>query len=578
MRGPNIMWFLGAGASRNANIPTAGDMIWDFKIRLYLSHKKQPASSIADTSDPVVRRKIQTFLDSLKLFPPEGADSEYSEYFEATYSSPRDRRTYIESKVAVGKPSFGHLALALMMGEKVTRLIWTTNFDRTVEDAAALVLGGTGKMLIADLGEPDKLTSAMSENRWPVFAKLHGDYHSDRLKNSTSELQAQDAAMRQNLVSACKSFGLAAVGYSGRDASVMEALNEAVESGSGFPQGLFWFKRFGDDLNPAVLNLIHKATSNGIEAFVVENEAFEELLSDIVRTHPDTSIKAKYLQGASPPRLSSTPHAKPSAAFPIIRTNALPVLTHPVSCRLIECGVGGKAKIDEAIAAAGVDIDAYRCKEGVLAFGRDSDIKKALEPFSIVRFDVHAIHPAKLAMETAEKSLLRDSLFRALRSQPGIRIERRGRRVFALADPSLVQPSHFNLDGEKPISKLAGSFGSSKVVKWAEACGLHIDYRLDRIWLLLEPRIILHVPAPLNPDNHTEIAEIDKVAAEAREYVRSTRAGRHNKKSNAVLEGWINLIAGNAPSAKLKGFNISDGYDPEFELGRITGFSGALSR
>jgi hypothetical protein len=36
IRAPQILWFLGAGASAAAKIPTAGAMIWDFKRRLLL--------------------------------------------------------------------------------------------------------------------------------------------------------------------------------------------------------------------------------------------------------------------------------------------------------------------------------------------------------------------------------------------------------------------------------------------------------------------------------------------------------------------------------------------------------------
>ena len=43
LRSTQIMWFLGAGASRSAGIKTAGDMIWDFKQRLYRSQKKGSA-------------------------------------------------------------------------------------------------------------------------------------------------------------------------------------------------------------------------------------------------------------------------------------------------------------------------------------------------------------------------------------------------------------------------------------------------------------------------------------------------------------------------------------------------------
>src|SRR5690606_8596045 len=51
LRASQIMWFLGAGASRAAGIKTAGDMIWDFKQRLYRSQKKLPPSAITDIGE-----------------------------------------------------------------------------------------------------------------------------------------------------------------------------------------------------------------------------------------------------------------------------------------------------------------------------------------------------------------------------------------------------------------------------------------------------------------------------------------------------------------------------------------------
>ena len=188
LRNAQIMWFLGAGASRAAGIKTAGDMIWDFKQRLYRSQKKLPPSAITDIGESAVQRKLQDYFDALGSFPPLGAPEEYSAYFEATYSSPRDRRTYLDELVARGKPSFGHLALALLMREQLCRAVWGTNFDRTVEDAAATVLGGTGGLVVADLAQPEKLRQAWSAGRRPVYAKLHGDYHSEHLKNTSAEL------------------------------------------------------------------------------------------------------------------------------------------------------------------------------------------------------------------------------------------------------------------------------------------------------------------------------------------------------------------------------------------------------
>lgn len=92
LRGAQIMWFLGAGASRAAGIKTAGDMIWDFKQRLYRSQRKLPPSAITDIGEPAVQRKLQAHFDAIGGFPAAGSETEYSAYFEATYHSPKDRR------------------------------------------------------------------------------------------------------------------------------------------------------------------------------------------------------------------------------------------------------------------------------------------------------------------------------------------------------------------------------------------------------------------------------------------------------------------------------------------------------
>ena len=56
-------------------------------------------------------------------------------------------------------------------------------------------------------------------------------------------------------------------------------------------------------------------------------------------------------------------------------------------CRLVDCTIGGYEEIEDAIATAEVDIVARRIRQGVLAFGRDVDIRKAFERFDIKAFD-----------------------------------------------------------------------------------------------------------------------------------------------------------------------------------------------
>ena len=40
-----LMWFLGAGTSRSAGLPTATDIIWDLKRRYYCLHENQNLQS-----------------------------------------------------------------------------------------------------------------------------------------------------------------------------------------------------------------------------------------------------------------------------------------------------------------------------------------------------------------------------------------------------------------------------------------------------------------------------------------------------------------------------------------------------
>lgn len=455
MRAGNIMWFLGAGASRAAGIKTAGDMIWDFKQNLFRSYKKLPPNAITDPGDPAVQHKLQRYFDGLSGFPAGGTADEYAQYFEATYPSAADRRAYLDQLIKLGKPTYGHLALALLMRHGCCRIVWTTNFDRILEDAAAKIYGSTNDLVVADLGEPMKITDALNANRFPIYGKLHGDYHSIALKNTNEELRHQDAEMRRAFIQACKTNGLAVVGYSGRDASVMEALKEALDEGRGFPNGLFWFKRSSEQPFEAVTDLISEARRLGVDAHLINNETFDELLSDLVRFLPETANKLAEIEGAKPPRLGSMPLKAPGAKFPSIRTNALPIISHPVMCQLVDCDIGGWSDIQEAIKKADVDIVARRIKDGVIAFGRDTDIRAAFNPFGIKRFETRSISDKCLAQESEERRLIRDALVRALNNRREVVISRRGWRVFALPDLQTVTPAHFRLGNVNPVDGLA---------------------------------------------------------------------------------------------------------------------------
>ena len=414
-------------------------------------------------------------------------------------------------------------------------------------------------MIVADLAEPEKAKRAIEDGRLPLLVKLHGDFQSERLKNTSQELQSQDAMMRRNLVEACKRQGLAVVGYSGRDASIMEALEEAIDQGRGFPNGLFWFTRRDGPPSVQVEQLIERAVATGIEARLVEIESYNELMGDIVRYVPATAGQLASHPALTRSRLTGVTIRAEGKRLPVVRLTALPVVSLPTSCRLVNCKIGGNIEVRQAIANADVDIDAHRCQAGVIAFGRDVDIRKVFEPYQIDSLDTYALAPSRLRETSQQMALILDALGRALKKRPGVLIRRR--HDMLIPNPAAATAAMFNSEPGS-VHALGGTVPGTGV-KWAEACRFRLDARLDRLWLLLEPRILVDLNDS-TPDDHKE---------KAREFARERRAVRRNKAANSVLDGWISLIVGDDPSVRLKAFDISDGADAEFEISRFTAFS-----
>ena len=168
MRAGNVMWLLGAGASAAAGIPTASDMILNFKQQLYVSQRRVSTRSVSDLSNPAVRSLLQSYIDASESFPAPGAPEEYAALFEAAWPNEGDRRTYIDGKLAGAKPSYGHLALATLMRAGLTKIVWTTNFDTLIADACAKVYDGTGALTTVALDAPELATETIGAQVRPI--------------------------------------------------------------------------------------------------------------------------------------------------------------------------------------------------------------------------------------------------------------------------------------------------------------------------------------------------------------------------------------------------------------------------
>ena len=289
LRAQNLMWFLGAGASAAAGIPTASDLIWEFKRELYCSATRVSKRACENLGSTALRHRLDAHFVNVGGFPSADAAEEYAAFFEAAYPNPSDRRLYLERFLTGVKPSFGHLVLAALMKAGQTRLLWTTNFDRLIEDSGASSGLSPSQLIVAAIDNAATALEGLNEGRWPLLAKLHGDFQSRRLKNTSDELCIQDATLRRALVESARRFGLVVIGYSGRDESVMDALEEGIAKGQGYPSGLFWFERPEHPILPRVTRLLAKANAAGVNACLLHTQTFDELLGDIVKQNDEPS-------------------------------------------------------------------------------------------------------------------------------------------------------------------------------------------------------------------------------------------------------------------------------------------------
>lgn len=556
LRAPQLMWFLGAGASASAGLPTAADMVWEFKRELYVSQQKVSRKSLADLSNPAVQAKLQTHIDSLQNMPEFGAADEYAALFEKVYPSEADRGTYINATIAGGKPSYGHLALATLMRAALVRIVWTTNFDSLLADACARIFDTTSSLTTVGLDNSHLLVEAFNSEQWPVEIKLHGDFRSRRLKNTSEELRAQDGTLRTRLIHSCRQFGLVVVGYSGRDDSVMDEIDRAVKIDGSFPSGLFWLHRGDTRPLPRVCELLNKARENGIEAALVPIDNFDETLRDLVRLVKE--IDTKELDEFAKERRwrSDVPRFTGQPGWPVVRLNALRVASVPPMCRRVVCEVGGIADVRAAITEAKTHIIATRTRAGVLAFGSDTDIKNTFQSYEIRDFDLHTLETKRHRYDSVERGLLREALTASIVRERKLEIvgHRRNTDLLAPANPEadIWQPLR------KLIGAITGEVGKHQRLTWKEGISIRLDWADDRLWVLIDPRIVFD-------------AITDDTKTVAADFSRDRTVKRYNTELNDLIHFWTQHLVGD--ESEICALGINDGIDAFFRLLLPTAFS-----
>lgn len=331
----NCSWFLGAGTSASANLPTAGDIIWDLKKQYYCLHENQDIKN-QDIQILHIKSKIQSYIDS-KGFPAEYSEEEYAFYFQLMFGNNQEaQRRYLvdalsSKKIALSK---GHRALAALMSDGTTKVVYTTNFDKVVENAYSYVCG-------KDLGSyhlegSKSCTPAYNNNEFPLYAKIHGDFQYQKLSNLEGDLRKADEEIQKCFTASSTRFGTVVAGYSGRDKCVMDLFNATLDIPNAFPHGLYWTVLKNSVVHPRVEQLITSANNKGVQAYIVEVDSFDSLMSQLWKNLPNRSkdLDAKVQRTSEREVIIPMPQQSKSGDF--IRFNALPLTNLPDQCYKIE--------------------------------------------------------------------------------------------------------------------------------------------------------------------------------------------------------------------------------------------------
>ena len=535
-RGRPVCLLLGAGASISSGMPSAQRCIWEWKQDIFVTNNPTLRESVGELSLPGTKKRIQRWLDQRGSYPSEGHDDEYSFYAKECYPTGQDRRAYFQSYVEKARPHTGYRLLALLAKAGLVRSVWTTNFDGLVARA-----GAAADLTCIEVGidTPHRAERLQSDNELRVVS-LHGDYRYDKLKNTLTELQQQEAALCTELLHELQDYDLVVLGYSGRDASIMEVLRQVYIGTS--PSRLFWCG-FGNVAPIAVEELITAARATGKDAFYIATDGFDDLVSRLALRQLQGELlnNAKaFLDEAVEPAGLPAPFTLPSnPATTLVKSNAY-LLTFPSHALKVPVeippGENRRHWLDDRLPpekGAIVAID-----DGALAFADGKDIQDAFGAHLRSNPTSAAISDNDLANDGRIRSLLRRGLVQSLAN-----------RIGAMSDESrrLWEHEHYK---EHVLNNITYRLHRS------------VSFRLESIagkpHVALMPEVMV-----MMPDGTLADRDLSKV-------IRNAVYGyQHNHIFDGDLNYWINKI-GNL-DALAKGGGV-------FRIGRVPIYAGLFQK
>jgi tetratricopeptide (TPR) repeat protein len=270
-RKPTLAFFIGAGASVESGVILAGQMMEEFKKKIFEIN----CYELKTNDEKAEWLKNQIWYKNGK--------EEYGCLFEKAHATKAERQRFIENIITDREPSFGYVVLADLLLRNYINTVLTTNFDDLVYISSTNFTGNRPIVYAYGiLASEMKMTSPHSK-----LLKLHGDYLYSNIVNTGAEMLKQSQALKEpfkdereaisslnmerQVRTVFDNFGLVVIGYSGGDKTIMELLDNVSED-----NGFYWcyVKNYPPDED--VLWLIKNKDGR-----LVEIEGFDSLMKEI---------------------------------------------------------------------------------------------------------------------------------------------------------------------------------------------------------------------------------------------------------------------------------------------------------
>src|ERR1700744_6263281 len=98
------------------------------------------------------------------------------------------------------------------------------------------------------------------------------------------------------------------------------------------------------------------------------------------------------------------------------------------------------------------------------------------------------------------------------------------------------------------VKVISGTIPSTNV-KWSEAVSIRVEYRLGRLWVLLEPTIWF--------EKTNDDAQRDTCG----EFVRERKGRRYNRVADTILSAWLQVLLPGTSDAEVRAFHSQPGIE-----------------